>query len=573
MVTKIVKSRATRAVVAVAMVAGVFAVASQSPTGAAPQSKTVSASCVGADPDSVNLVKVLSPTGSLALPITITSDVPATLQPEQSGSDIAFTWGVTLDKDTVNKAVALLPSLKVTNAQYDIGIAGPTSTKLIPSGPLPERTVNLVKDTPVTITEGPFTGKLEGVGKGGVIKYTIGTAKLTIVATVAGKVNNVNVTCSAPGTVAATLIKIPGSPDIAQPIEINGTANQKLTVDVLGKYVTDGKDEKGVVRKVDPSTLKVLDGPATVVNNQLEITPGATGTTSTTFEVCSGSLPGVNEVRTLKVDLSGFNNEDALKKGVAFTLKYGDAETPIIKFLPAEVPFTRPTNWVDVANSYIFPVFPFVNSWRQPTPESIQAALEATPGIGAGNVKVTLDPAVKGQYLIEFVGNLGQQEIKQPLVLGTYWSIFPQEIKSQLLALAGNLSPKPDAPTTTLPGGQTPEQYKAQLEAELQAALNAFNWDLAGEKFGALVQLALNQALANINVNEVTAFLNNLFTQSPDVAVKTQGESPLGICSQGVVDVKVAAVAGTTTTDTGTTANVAGISASKTGGSSLAFTG
>lgn len=565
MVTRIVKSKATRAAVAVAMVAGVFAVAGQTPTGAAPQSKTLTASCVGADPDSINLVKVLSPTGSLALPISITSDVPATLQPEQSGSNIAFTWGVTLDKETVNKAVALLPSLTIKNAQYDIAISGPTSTKSVGSGPVPDRVVNLVKDTPVTLTEGPFTGKLEGVGKGGVIKYSVGVAKLTIVATVAGKTNNVNVTCSAPGTAATTLIKIPGSPDIVQPIEINGTANQKLAVDVLGKYVTDGKDDKGVVRKVDPSTLKVLDGPATVVNNQLEVTAGAAGTTtSATFEVCSGSLPGVNEVRALTLDL----NPEALKKGVAFTLKYGDAETPIIKFLPAWWPFEKPGNWPDVANNYIF------SPWEQPSPAAVQAALEATKGIGPGNVKVTIDPKKPSRYLIEFTGDLGQKAINTPLAVGAYYSVFPQEIKQQLLALAGSLGGGSDAPPTTLPGGQTPEQYKAQLEAELQAALNAFNWDLAGEKFGALVRLSLSQALSNINVNEVTAFLNGLFTTSPDVALDTAGESPLGICSQGVVDVKVAAVAGTATTPAGgPPQGVAGISASRTGGSSLAFTG
>ena len=82
-------------------------------------------------------------------------------------------------------------------------------------------------------------------------------------------------TCSTGDLVAATQIKVPGSPDIVQPISLTATPNQVLSVDVLKQYVTAGVDKAGVTKPVVAESLKVVDGPATIKNGQVEITAGA----------------------------------------------------------------------------------------------------------------------------------------------------------------------------------------------------------------------------------------------------------------------------------------------------------
>ena len=246
-----------------------------------------------------------------------------------------------------------------------------------------------------------------------------------------------------PGTVATTSIKIPGSPDMVQPIELAGQPNVPTNVDVLGKYVTAGTDEKGVTRPVLPETLKVLEGPGTIVNGQVQVAAAAAGTTSSvTFEVCSGTLPGVNEVQRLVIDPS----PDALKKGIAFTLGFKETtqqpdhacwRIPFVFTTPA------PDQWIYEANNYIFTVH------EVPSPEKIDAALEAMPAIGVGGVSVKAVAGKPGQYDIEFTGVNGEKDVPA-LSAPSYYSVFPQEILAQIMALAGQLArPRQPGPTTT----------------------------------------------------------------------------------------------------------------------------
>jgi len=559
MVGKLLRSRASRAVVATALVATVFAFTAGAPLGAAPQSKTVIGNCTGADAASIALVAALGGS-ALAVPFTVTSDVPATLQPEQSGSPIGFTWNVALDQALINKAVTLgLGSLTVKNAKLPIKVAGPTTTKAVDSAPIPDITLSLATGQPASLTQGPFTGKLEGVGKGGIIKYSAGDIGLTIVATVAGTTNNVNVVCTAPGTLATTSIKIPGSPDIVQPIELKATPEQTVTVDVLGSYVTPGTDEKGVKRPVQPDSLKVLEGPGTVVNGKVQIKAGAAGSASSvTFEVCSGTLPGVNEVQRLTLD----PNSDLLKKGIAFTLKFGDQTTAPIPMLGLPFVFTPPApgDWVNVANNYILTIH------QLPTPAVIDAALESLPGIGPGGVSVTAVAGKAGQYDIEFTGANGEKDVAA-VSAPDYYSVFPQEILAQIVALAGQLSapPPPGATTTTFPEGVTTNKgYFDYLVAAAQVDLAALNFDAAGQKLGLALSLLPKIILESIDVQALIAQITDLFTKKPAIETTVAGDVPIGICSQGIIDVTVAGVAGTTAT-------VAGISA--TTGAPLAFTG
>ncbi|MBS1837164.1 MAG: hypothetical protein JST64_05650 [Actinobacteria bacterium] len=566
MLSRLLKARATRAGAAVALVATAFAVTSGSPTQAAPQSKTLTATCSGADDASKGILAGLG-NGTLALPFTITSDVPATLDPGAADQPISFTWGVSMDQATVDKAAGVSPSLTVKDMVLDIGISGPTSTTEVQGRPAPMQ-VALVKGQPVNIKEGPFSGKLADIGKGGIIKYTAKQVGLTISLTIADKATDIKVACAAPGTVAITSIKIPGSPDIKQPIEMEGTPNSTVSVDVLGQYVTPGADEKGTVHPIDPSSLKVIDGPGTVANGQVQVATGAAGTTSSvTFEVCSGTLPGTNAVQSLQIDPSllldkdgkpvldkdGKTQTNMIKKSVGLTLKFGDDTTSVIWTVPKAIRdanpnmFQPPTNWADTYNSnMLFWIF-FV-PFEQPSPADIQAALEALPSIGAGGVKVTAaDPAKPGLYNIEFTGKNGQKDVPN-LSVGNYYSVFPQEHLNAIIDDATKLLNPPAPPegtpttTTTLPGGAANvDDAVAWLEQQMQDALGRLDLDAWSGYAKQWVQLKVKQGMANIDFKQVISALTSIFSTPPLIQTTVAGEPPIGMCSQGVIDVSVPA--------------------------------
>jgi hypothetical protein len=545
----------------VALLATMFAFGSATPTGAAPQSKSLTGSCSGADAASKGLLAAFG--GALTVPFTVTSDVPATLGPSAPDQPISFTWGVTLAASVTTQVAGIDPNLTIKDAALDIDVKGPTGTTEVLGRPAAQD-IAITAGVPATLTQGPFGGTLKEIGKGGIIKYSPKRIAFTISLDISGKATEVKVECTAPGTVATTSIKIPGSPDIQQPIELDATPDQTVSVDVLGKYVTAGTDEKGVKRPPLPETLKVLEGPGTVSNGQVQVKAGAAGSTaSVTFEVCSGTLPGTNEVQTLVLDPTS----EVLKKGIGFTLKYGDATTDVIWMVApawrALFPgaFVKPTNWVDQANSYI------ITPFELPAPADIQLALERVPAIGGGGVKVTTQPGKANAYNIEFTGKNGEKDIES-LSIGNYYSVFPQEVLANIISAAQTLLNAPDDPnatTTTFPGNVTLEQYIAQLEVQLYAAQQANDLPAQLDILGKLVPLQLSNALANIDVNATISALTGLFSTPPATATATAGDTPIGICSQGVIDVTVAgAVAGAN-------ANVAGVNAST--GAPLAFTG
>ena len=554
MFRRLVEGRGTRAAVAVALLATMFAFGSATPSGAAPQSKSLTGSCGGADAASKGLLAAFG--GALTVPFTVTSDVPTTLGPSAPDQPISFTWGVTLAASVTTQVAGIDPTLTIKDTTLDIDVKGPTGTTEVLGRPAPQD-IAITAGVPATLTQGPFSGTLKEIGKGGIIKYSPKKIGFTISLDISGKATEVKVECSAPGTVATTSIKIPGSPDIQQPIELDATPDQTVSVDVLGKYVTAGTDEKGVKRPPLPETLKVLEGPGTVSNGQVQVKAGAAGSTSSvTFEVCSGTLPGINEVQTLVLDPS----PDALKKGVAFTLKSGDQVTAPIDELQFPFTFAGPGNWVDQANNYIFTLH------ELPSPADVQLALERLPNIGAGGVKVTQGDK-SFIYNIEFTGKNAEKDVES-LSVGNYYSVFPQEVLANIISAAQSLlnAPKdPNATTTTFPGNVTLEAYLAQLQAQLYAAQVANDLPAQLNLLGIIVPLQLSNALANIDVNATISALTGLFSTPPALSTTTAGDTPIGICSQGVIDVTVAgAVAGAN-------ANVAGTSAST--GAPLAFTG
>lgn len=571
MLSKLVKARGTRVAVAAALVGTVFAYSASSPISAAPQKKTLTGSCTGADKASSDLLAAFG--GALNLPFDVTSDVPAQLEPGAANQPIAFTWSVTLASSVTSAVAAIDPTLTVKNIQLDMGVNGPTATKVVEGRPAPME-VAITAGQPATFAMGPFSGQLTDIGKGGVIKYSPKNIAMSISLDIKGAATDINVTCSAPGTAAVTSIKIPGSPDIKQPIELEGTPNSSVSVDVLGKYVTAGTDEKGVVREVQPDTLKVIDGPGQVVNGQVVVNTGAAGTTSSvTFEVCSGTLPGTNAVQTLSLALPNpwgppfYELNNQLRKGVAFTLKYGDETTaPINMVDPTSLPvllnpglMNIPVNdWLNQANNYI------LTGFKAPSAADIQVALERLPSIGAGGVKVTSTPATPpsadkdkpveptANYSIEFVGKNAEKEVGS-ISLGNYYSVFPQEYLTMIIdaakGLLGGGGGGGSTTTTTFPGGVTLAERIKQLEAQQYLAQISNDLPLWLSTTQELLPLKIEQATSNIDINAAIGALTSMFSPPPAPKVLVAGELPIGICSQGIIDVNVASVAGVSQTN------------------------
>ena len=572
MFANIVRSKTVRVAAVACLVGTVVAVAGQSPSGAAPTTKTLGATCVAADDASKPLVSVLDPSGQIALPITVSVDAPTTLQPEQADVPIKYGFSVTLDGSTTAGIPASITSVNVSNLKFALAVNGPTETKSLLSPALPPQDLPITAGQPATLSFGPFDGAFTGIGKGGVIKVTVAETSFTIKVVVAG-VQTVNVKCAVPGTAFTSTVKIPGSPEVTQPIEVKAKPSEKVTVVILGQFTKPGTDEKGVLREVDPSTFKVLEGPGTIVDGKLQVTAGAAGsTTSITCEVCAGSLPGQNEVQVIDID----STANVLKKGVGFTLKFGAAESPVVSMMPPAFPFPNlppatnspedPSPWELRANEFIF------RPHEMPTAAEVQTALELTPGIGPGNVVVTRDaandPPGKDRYRIEFVGALAEKELTdaQKVKGGTWFSIFPQELKTKALALAGSLGGEDEGPALT------PEQIQTQINAlqvEVDAAIGAGNIALAFDK--KLEQVALEVQKPEF-ATAATKLLSDLFSAAPSASVESSGETPTGICSQAVIDVVVEPAP----TDVGgiQAVNPSGLGGSgASSGAALAFTG
>jgi hypothetical protein len=572
MLSRLFRARSARAAVAVALIAAAFAVTGGSPTSAAPQTKSLIGACAGADEASKGLLAAFG--GALSMPFTITSDVPATLDPEAPDQPISFTWAMTIDAAVANQIAAIDPTLLVKDINLDMAVSGPTDTTEVLGRPAPVE-IAIQAGQPATVAQGPFTGTLTNIGKGGIIKYAPKRIALTISIDISGKATEVKVECAAPGTAATTQIKIPGSPDITQPIELEGTPNSSVTVDVLGEYVTAGVDEEGVTHEVEPETLKVVEGPGQVVDGKIVVNTGEPGTTSSViFEVCAGSLPGVNEVQTLQLDPTG----EPFKKGVAFTLKYGDEVTaPITMIDPQSLPvilnpslMNIPTwDWMSNANNYILAGFAL------PSPLAIQMALEALPSIGGGGVKVTAGEG-PGNYLIEFVGKNGEKDVDS-IVVDHYYSVFPQEALTAIIDAAKGLLGGDDGPAEPLPGGAaTVDEAIAWLDGQIaiEDAKGLFrDWNRWADLQGQKIQMMIKKGLSEIDVNATISALTGLFSTPPQASTLVGGEDPIGICSQGVIDVIVAGadVAGTSTDALNGGAGAAG--GSSVAGASLSLAG
>ncbi len=465
-----------------ALMASVLVVVAQ-PSGAATSTKSLTSSCTGADKATTDALSAFG--GSVSAPITATTDAPAFVEPDQTGVPVKVTFSLSLTPDLVDKVVAVSPTLKVSNANIPIQVSGPTSTTSFVGKPAPQ-TITLQKGTALNAAFPTINGTLNDIGSGGIIKLSSQSFTFTI--TLAGNlIDPLNLKCTTGSTLIGIPVKVAGSPDIVQPIEIASNEGEGVSVDVLSDYVTNGRTKDGVEQQVDPSTLKIVEGDAQIVDGKIVSTGPAAGTSAdVTFEVCAGTIevaaadPGTSEVQELRIYSDP--NTIAGKREIGARFAFGDpvevegvdapvqpsgdvlwsakhARGPLGLPIPAPYPNgttgypgqfltgPAPANWTDNVNTYAFQ-----SDFAYPTAAMVQTALESIPSIGPGNVSVTQGDIVsngagnvpdgvslEGQmqyapYVVSFQGDLANKALDQ-IVIAKLYSFLPSEIKDTLLTL------------------------------------------------------------------------------------------------------------------------------------------
>ncbi|MFV0315464.1 MAG: hypothetical protein ACK5O2_00685, partial [Microthrixaceae bacterium] len=455
---------------------------------------------------------------------------------------------------------------------------------------VPDQTLTLTAGQPFNAAFPPIAGELNEIGNSGLIKITTTGLDFTIKLDSPTVPDPLNMTCTTGATLASIPVKVAGSPDIVQPIEVETVAGQSTTVDVLGQYVTNGRTKDGVEQQVDPSTLKIVEGDAQIVDGKVVATgPAAGQQADVTFEVCAGTIkvtdadPGTSEVQEIRLFFDP--NTQALKREMGSRFSFnGEAADSVVWSMDSNFIFPNlpnppkteelkegePSWWQQNVNNYI------LNPHTWPTAAEMQAGLESIPTIGAGNVKVTRGDLVsngagnvpegttlKGgmeymPYTVEFTGALGNKALDQ-IGSGKLYSFLPSEIKDSLIGLAQGLGSDDgeegeggEDTSTPIPDGLTAKEYVDQLFA--QAGVFGTNGDLVN--WLATIQLAFKVLGENIgdliDVNAALAVINDIFQPSPGVVTVVQGEDPTpeefqDLCSQGIVTLKSATVASETT--------------------------
>lgn len=575
------------------------AVSSGTATSAAPVNATIPTSCSGRDVatnDTLGLAKELIGSDRLAVNLLVTGgDVPETAGLEQD-INAAFDWAATMDQNLIDEAAALIPSIQVSNLQATQQIRGPVSTnEFSGSNPGPV-TITPQVGVPARLPIGTIGGTVRTNG-GGIVTYRVGSLQLDVKLTVTGVGDfDLKLKCEVQGSniIAKTTVRDPDAP-VFNPeiIQLQANPGQTVSVDLLGNVITPGKTP------LLPESLEIVDPPtagsASIAGGVLSFTaPNEGGTYSTTVQVCgapksAAGTPGVNETQMLTLgenwtDVGTGGGPPLLAQGlnprpIAFTLKVGEEETGLIWaaeniLLPAIFPMplngTRPTpeNWAPENRPGIVNQYATDTRYKGVSPADVQAALEALPSVGAGNVVVSgLDESGAettrlGQIAkmqITYVGAKGGQDVPS-LALGQWYSVPPQEVLDRIAAtiagLAGSIGGEDDGTPPsefdqfleTLDPNKPGDQAKADkfLGDKIQASLFG-GPAVTSEDWSSWILFKLNIGAL---IPQVTTFLNSLFPQKVAPATVEQGEAPVPpqpLCAQGIVEVTVAAVGSATT--------------------------
>ncbi len=604
------RRRAGAAILATAVLSGGLVAATTTTTSAAPVNATVQTSCGARDGDqatvdALDLASKLVGSNRLSVALQISAaDIPETAGLDQE-INASFTFSAVMDQNLIDQAAALIPSIQVRNLSGNMIVRGPSSVGSF-SGTAPDLNIAPKPGQPANIPLGTYGGPITTTG-GGIITYRVGDLRFDATMSVpsAGLSLNLKLACSVTGSnlIAKTTVKDPDAPVFdPEVIALEAPAGGTASVDLLGTVIKPGKTP------LLPETLRVAEPPAggsaTITDGVFTFTaPEEPGTYSTTVEICGApkeesGTPGINERQLLAL---GANWPDVgrggglplvgdalLPRPIAFSLKVGDEETRLIwtsRHLLAPlasfpIPGLEPTpqNWAPADSAGLVNDYAPVAVYDGVSPAAVQAALEALPSIGAGNVVVTgvkgdaARPNVVTGLEIEFVNDKAEQDI-ETLEVGQWYAAPPQEaldrINEVIAGLTSSLTPDPDAP----PGpfeGMTPEQIDKAIGDKLLASFVG-GPAVTSEEWTAWVMSKLN--LGEL-VPALTKFIDGLFPRKIEPSTIEQGEAgtpPQQLCAQAIVEVTVAEVAGEVVTPN-EGPQVAGTVDSR-GGSGIGFVG
>lgn len=589
-----------------AMLSMVLVTATTSTSSAAAVSTSLPSTCRGLDAatnDTLALAKGLIGSDTVAINLNVTAaDIPAAAGLDQE-INAAFNWSARVDQTLVDKSVGLIPAITIKDIGAQMLIKGPSSedsfSTTVP-GPIsiaPE--LGVAKTLDLGVIGGPIT-----TTGGGIITYRVGTVNLKISLSVPGAGDfNLNLGCTVDGSnlIAKTTVKDPDAPTFTpEVIPLSTTSGGTATVNLLNGVITPGKTP------LLPESLAIVEPPsagtASITNGVFSFTaPQAGGTYSTTVQICGApkaeaGTPGISEVQTLTLGENWSADGLLAPRPVAFSLKVGDEETALIWtaksnldlgiFTPvvplAGIPLPTPENWAPEKTAGIVGNYAFGTHYSPTSAAAIQAALEALPSIGVGNVVVApvkgdeTRPNLVTAFTITYVGALAEQDVPS-VNLGQWYSVPPQEvldsISTAIAGIAGSLGGGGDgSPTepTAFDAKATAEGWDQGSVADQKAADDYFaplwlNSIISGTPLadGELQSYILFKLNLGELIPKVSTWLNSLFPQKIAAATTVQGEAaepPQPLCAQGIIDVTVTEVAGESVTSV---ASVAGTSAAK----------
>lgn len=583
-----------------ALVSLALVTATTGTSSAAPVSTTIPATCRGLDAatnDTLALAKGLIGSDTVAVKINVSApDIPETAGLDQA-IDATFNWSATMDQTLVDKAAGLIPAITVTDLQAQMLIKGPSDADSFDAtvpGPItitPE--AGVVKNLDI----GAIGGGITTTG-GGIITYRVGSVKLKISLSVPGAGSfNLNLGCDVDGSnlIAKTTVKDPDAPVFnPEVIELSTNSNGVVTKDLLNGVITAGKTP------LLPETLEIVEPPtagtATITNGVFSYTaPAEGGTYSTTVQICGApkseaGTPGVNEVQTLTLGENWSADGLLAPRPVAFSLKVGDQETGLIwtaehniGIFPVPLnglPLPTPANWAPANTAGLVNDYAIQTHYKPTSAAAVQAALEALPNVGVGNVEVTpikaneSNPNLVTGFQVAYKGALGEQDVPA-ISLGQWYSVPPQEVLDQISAAIAGIAGGggEEGPPTAFDQKAEAEGWDQNSQADQQAADDYFapiwlNSILTGQQLGEGELTSYIMFKLNIGalVPQLSSWLNSLFPQKVATATTTQGEPaepPQPLCAQGIIDVTVTQVASETTTNSGSNAAVAGTSTTR----------
>jgi hypothetical protein len=333
---------------------------------------------------------------------------------------------------------------------------------------------------------------------------------------------NVNVTCSPVGSnvVAKTVVRDPDAP-LAGNTSIETSAGGSVSID-LSELVTPGPTP------VIGDSYKVVDGLGSITGSTLIVeAPTEPGTYTTTYEVCgepklNSGTPGVNE--TVQI---AFSKVEQNERPVAFSLKVGDIETPLV-WTTKRTPGLWP--WINLPASNGSQAKTNMNDWGEyllttsfqaPTAVNVQDALTA-----AGfETSVT---GTFGNFTVEFVGKDAARDMPD-VTVGRWLTVLPYEFFTQISELVSGLSVS----------SGSGEPAPLLTDDQIVQLIFSGQVDAAGNAIKARFLAGLTDAAP-----QLLELLVNSFAQPP-VIDSVNGEAPEPaerLCSQGQVDVTVVAV-------------------------------